>query len=37
MIGPGSARKWLEDLKAGHPVDAEYITGGLEEFEQLAL
>ena len=30
-------RKWLEDLKAGQPVDAGYITGGLEEFEQLAL
>jgi len=30
-------RKWLEDLKAGEPVDAEYITGALIEFEGLAL
>ena len=30
-------RKWLADLKEGVQVDAEYIAGGLEEFEQLAL
>ena len=30
-------RKWLADLKEGFQVNAEYIAGGLAEFEQLAL
>jgi hypothetical protein len=30
-------RKWLADLKEGVQVDAEYITGGITEFEGLAL
>jgi len=29
--------KWFEDLKAGQPVDAEYITGDLIQFEGLVL
>jgi len=29
--------RWLEDLKAGQPVDAAYITGCLQEFEVYAL
>ena len=30
-------RKWLDDLREGLRVDVEYIAGGLEEFEALAL
>jgi hypothetical protein len=29
-------RKWVDDLKEGQP-DVEYITGGLIEFEGIAL
>ena len=30
-------RKWIDDLKAGLPVDADGIEGGLREFEAIAL
>lgn len=30
-------RKWLDDVKEGQAADLDYITGGLQEFEAIAL
>ena len=29
--------KWLDDVQSGWPIEAEYIEGGLREFEGIAL
>ena len=31
------ARKWPDDVKTGQAADMDYIVGGLEDFEGLAL